>query len=377
MFQNLKMFSKKRIRRESEENAFFTVIEPAKSFEVPKAVPVPVLNVPPVPASVQVPPLPSAVPVLNVLNVPSVPKPEVFKPVTLEPLPSAHVFLEDPGRDLEFGLIDQWARKPQFPTSLKPLLIIAPTGSGTTCLIEHYIKHCEHYYDQDISDFLSLGLVSRGPAVFDNIESLDASERLIVKKHLVASKRRIVLTATDAFLEPARAWSKWCTVVKLPRPSVSFIKNVLKAHKPESIHHDYISTNCNGNIASAMQAIQWSVRSGQPDMPSDAPKAVGQLLAHVPVPCIGGSVDCSFIGQLLQLNVEHAPCSIKDLAQTLERFSFLDLVDSSHAFDGPSTWTLIEAISKGHPKVPQNKFYRTEWPKSTKPLAKPNFEYIK
>ena len=360
---------RKRTRNASEDEAFYTgPVAPVAS--VAQAAPVTVAPVP-------VAPVPVPYPVPPVTAVPA-PMPSISAPQVTLPQVSQH-FIADTDRDDTYGQVQHWLKK-----ALKPLLIIGAHGSGTTFMLQRCMT-TELYDDQDIDDFLApCGLRPRCPALIDDIESLDTKERQLVKNFVVNTKRRLVLTATDLFSEPAKAWSKFCVIVKLERPKKAFIAKVLGLHYNDTEVCEAIAESCNGSLAAGVQAVSMVVRGSQdscsfsvPDAATDTMKTVGLLLGGTRVPCGGGTSDTSFVAQLVQINGPQAPCSIEALAKTIDRWSFFDVVDSRHILDAECQWTLMQVTALQGPKMPKDKFWRMEWPRSTKPKTKTDYEYHK
>ena len=303
-----------------------------------------------------------------------------FKPTPEKaPVPIRVNFLDDSERDESFGIIDFWFRK----SSLKPLLIIGHTGSGKTALVNHYGKNVEFYEDdKDAEDFLqNQGLRVRGPGVFENIESLDTSTRDCIRLAIrePSKFRKLVLTADDIFEEPAKSWAKACTVVRLEKPSNSFIRKVIKSRS--DITENIISTiieSCNNNLAVASNLLYWATMKSfnfdKIDMPMGVPKATRCCLMGEKVPCLGGSSDIGFLAQMIQVNLPQTNCSIETLAKSLERFSMLDTMEAKNELDSESHWTVVEAIVSDGPKLRGSKF-QLEWPRSSKKSLKPKFPY--
>jgi len=289
--------------------------------------------------------------------------------------------LFDPRREDAFCDVDVWFRK-----GTKPLLLVASYGSGSTSLLEKY-GSTELYDDQDMKDFLSsFGLSKkRIPALIDGIEHLDASERLALKASLKEKQhRKLVMITKDLYSEPAKSLAKQCQVIKLEKPDKSFIATVLKQLMlKDSKDITKIVEMCNGNISNAVLALEFSMKSNgsshldTPDIQNDSVRTCSMLLAHREVPCIGGTSDISFVGHLLQLNSPTVKgASIASISKSLENYSMLDVIESRHCLDHETSWTLVNTISKCGPKMVEfDKYWRTEFPKSTQKTKSPKFVY--
>jgi hypothetical protein len=233
-----------------------------------------------------------------------------------------------------------------------------------------------------MSDFLALcGLRTRVPALIDDIEGLDSTERQRVKAVFGTRHRRLVLTATDAFTEPAKAWARFCTIVRLDRPKKAFIAKVLALRCKDTEVCAEVAECCNGNVAAAVQAVSMIVRTDDcsfsvPDAVSDTLKTVGLLLGGTRVPCGGGTSDTSFVGQLMQINSVGAASSVSALVQAMDRWSFFDVIDSQHMLDAESQWHLMTLTALQGPKMPKDRYWRMEWPRGTKAKAKLDYEYV-
>ncbi len=317
--------------------------------------------------------------------------------IIVEPVrPAETIFLDDPERDDAFCTVSVWVRKPKLPSSQKPLLLVGPFGSGKTALLRHFgaqVGGVEAYDDQNLADFLSAnGLHATRPiGLVDNIEGLDASERLQVKAALLRpSCRRLVLTAEDAFSEPAKAWSKLCLVVKMGTPSEAFAVKVLQAHWPalDASEAKRIAGLTRCNLSSAMQAASVMVHAGTSstgsvapnvrlDMFQDVPQMVTSMLTGRSVECTGGTGDTAFFGQLLQVNIPRVCTTIQQVSKALEDFSFLDTIQVRNELDGESLWGLVESTGRVHTKGPHRKAPSGyfEWPRSTKALDKPTMPF--
>jgi hypothetical protein len=308
---------------------------------------------------------------------------EVPKPVAKVPKPKT-TLLFDPRREDAFCDVDVWFRK-----GSKPLLLVASHGSGATCLLEKY-GSTELYDDQDMKDFLSsFGLSKkRIPALIDSIEHLDASERLALKGSLKNSHRKLVMITKDLYAEPGKSLAKQCQVIKLDKPDKTFITSVLKQlmllkNCKDSQDITKIVDMCNGNISNAVLALEFSMKSNgsshidRPDAQNDAVRTCSMLLAHREVPCIGGTSDISFVGHLLQLNSPTVKgATIATISKSFEHFSMLDVIESRHCLDHETSWTLVNTISKCGPKMTDfDKYWRTEFPKSTQKTSNPKFVY--
>jgi len=287
-------------------------------------------------------------------------------------------FVTDNDRDDSIGQIQHWLRK-----DTKPLLVIGAHGSGVTHLLASCVVS-EVYDDQDLPDFLApCGLRRRVPAMIDDIEGLDTKERQQIKAVFGTNHRRLILTATDSFSEPAKAWSRFCTVVRIDRPKKTFIAKVLALKCNDAEVCSDVAESCNGNMAAAVQAISMILRSpgecsfSVPDAVSDTMKTVGLLLGGTRVPCGGGTSDTSFVGQLLQINTPSAATTLDSLVKATERWSYFDLVDSQHILDAESQWHMMSLTALQGPKMPKDRFWRMEWPRSTKAKAKLDYEYVK
>lgn len=298
------------------------------------------------------------------------------KRAVVEPKP----FLEDPARDDAFCTVSVWLRKPNLPSSQKPLLLIGPPGSGKSYLVDQYGAQPELYDEQDLSDFLQLHALGaeRRPGLIDRIETLDTAERALVKRHIQSKgpARRLILIAEDAFLEPTKAWIKLCTVAKLGMPSSGFAVKVLQLHHPDVSEAvcKRVAEAAHNNLSAAMQSLHFghtgAVSSMYLDTFSDVPKTVQNLFLGRSCGCIGGSGDTSFVGTLLQANTPRGAASLDDASKLLENLSFFDTVDCKHELDGESLWFLLEQTLRPmrKSKVPISPF---EWPKSLKPVENP------
>jgi hypothetical protein len=288
--------------------------------------------------------------------------------------------LEDPDRDDSFCAVDFWFRKPTLEASKKPLLLVGPPGSGKTSLLFKYGLGLEQY-DEDLEDFIeSYGLRKRPAGLIDNIESLDRSERDILRSAVQKPTRRLVLTSDDIYSEPAKSLAKYCTLVKLDRPKRSFALKVLASIKnigqkklndiiescgPESI-----------NLSVITNALRWLTRSKaddcidvHADMPMDVPKATASILFGKQVPCLGGSADMSFLTMMLQLNVGQSSTTIKKLSTTLDQLSLLEIAETRYIMDTETHWNYISAIGRLAPQVSSSSRFYLIWPKSSKPEA--------
>jgi hypothetical protein len=272
-------------------------------------------------------------------------------------------FVDDVAQDDAYGTVQSWFKKPE--RWVKPLLIVGPSGCGKSAIIRHFAGPfgIECYDDQDLPDFLSpLGLRTRCPGVLDAIEALDSIERPLVKKALSAKQgRRLVLTAEDAFEEPAKSWAPLCHVVKLEKPGESHCIKVLVAHgASESVARSLVdSSNC--NLGAAMAGLQFG-RTGAPDVPMSAPKAVATLLRHAEVPCIGGSSDVGFIHLLYGLNALQAPCNVKTRLRTCDAVSFMDLL--GHEMPTENMWDFLQLIASCGPQI--DRLPKFIWPSAKK-----------
>lgn len=280
------------------------------------------------------------------------PRTDVCRPAGFEERHETRVeaFVDDVAQDEAYGAVQSWFRRPERHP--KPLLVIGPSGCGKSAIIRHFSRPqgLECYDDQDLADFLSpVGLRTKCPGLLDGIEGLDASERQLVKKALGAKNgRRLVLTAEDAFEEPAKSWSSSCHVVKFERPSPAHCVRVLVAHgSSEDVARALVdSSDC--NLGSAMAGLVFG-RTGAPDVPMSAPKAVATLLRHEAVPCIGGSSDVSFIHMLYGLNAVQAPCNVKTRLRTCDAVSFMDLL--GHEMPTENMWDLLQLVASCGPRI--------------------------
>ena len=372
------MFGKRKERSTSEENAFYilpnkhasaltTPIEPrvSKTIVAPQEPPV---SVPAsVPVSVSVAPV----------SLPIAPQ-KPCGPASVPLSATSSEFLLDPIREDTFIQVDLWHRKPE--NHLRPLLVVSEPGHGATCLVTHY-GPTESYEDQSISDFLTqtksfLGLKVQPAALFDCIEHLDSAEKSALKACLFGKTkvRRTILLTNSLFIEPAKSWQTKCQVLKLGRPSNSFVEKVLQSRfrkvAPKLLKQ--VADQCKGNLASAVNSMDFLALQDTPkfdkivlDPTMDLVRTTSSLLAHQDSACIGGTSDCSMIGQLLFLNGPKVPgCTIGSLAMTQERFSQLDMIETSHSLDHESLWTLLHLGSKAGPKLQFDRSWRLDWPKS-------------
>jgi energy-coupling factor transporter ATP-binding protein EcfA2 len=302
-------------------------------------------------------------------------EPEIIKKETQE-------FIEDPLRDQEFGAAQQWFKS----DCLKPLLIIGPTGSGKTALInyysEFYKKPYELYDDCLESEFLTRGCFGPKIAVFDFIEDLTAKERQLIKDSFSWTlKRRLIFTSLDAFSEPTKTWTKFCNVIKLGMPSKLFISKVLTSRSNlynEQLIKDLVDT-CNQNLSVAIRSLELMQKTsslkGSSEMyalvPLDVPKATRQILDGKRLMCMG---DSSFLLQQLQINTPQIAKNLNQLAKTMDAYSALEIIDSKHIMDSEMLWHSIDQIATCGPKIHGSKFDFT-WPKSLKQLEKPTMKY--
>ena len=291
-------------------------------------------------------------------------------------------FLQDSERDNSFADIDLWLRKPGLPSSQKPLLVIGPTGSGKSAIIEYYAACAniciETYdFDFDLHDFLqSSGLRQKGPGIIA-IEDLDASQKHVVKKSIgLKNIRRLLLTTCDEFSTSTLAWTKTCTTVRLERPKKFFMAQVIQAKWPsiDSEARSMLIEASGGNLAVALQSASLGLTCIA-DMPMDVPKATRCMLMGQTVKCLGGSSDTTYLSQLIEQNLPQCfgPKSIGLLARQLDHLSCLDICATTKEFEGEHLWTTLQSIART--SQPASKFM-FEWLKSTKPLVKPKMDYV-
>lgn len=291
-------------------------------------------------------------------------------------------FLQDSERDNSFADIDLWLRKPGLPSSQKPLLVIGPTGSGKSAIIEYYAACAniciETYdFDFDLHDFLqSSGLRQKGPGIIA-IEDLDASQKHVVKKSIgLKNIRRLVVTTCDEFSTSTLAWTKICTTVRLERPKKFFMAQVIQAKWPsiDSEARSMLIEASGGNLAVALQSASLGLTCIA-DMPMDVPKATRCMLMGQTVKCLGGLSDTSYLSQLIEQNLPQCfgPKRIDHLARQLDHLSLLDICATTKEFEGEHLWTTLQSIAKT--SQPASKFM-FEWLKSTKPLVKPKMDYV-
>lgn len=298
-------------------------------------------------------------------------------------------FMDDIDRENAFGQIEDWIKA--YTKIQKPLLIAGHTGSGKTTLIEHYfIKHLHalpETYDEngstredkhdDCTDYLRPhGLIrQRLPAIFDNIESYDLVVRDILRSALLKfkSQRPFIMTTDDIFIEPAKSFAKHCVVVRLENPKPSFVTKILNNRKQlcPQVTQSIIEVS-NGNLANALNCLgvisdSTDASSMFQDRPMDVPKATRCALLGEDVPLLGGSSDTSFLGIMLQVNSPQVPQSIEQLANTLERFSFLNVVDSVEPDKKLLTeqlWLLIQKTYIRSAKLQKSSRFNLDWPRS-------------
>ena len=301
-------------------------------------------------------------------------------PSISKPIQSKSPHIDDTERDDAYCAIDFWFRKPNLDSSKKPLLICGPPGSGKSHLI-HYYGSVDVFDEDLMEDFIEMhGLKPRGPGLVDNIESLDRSEREILRKCFAGKHRRLVFTCDDLFQEPAKSFTKWCTVVKLDRPKRPFALKLLSSLAPDiskEILGQIIDACCSNdsiNLTVLVNALHWLRKRStsdlidvHADMPMDVPKATASILYGKKVQCLGGSSDTSFLSLMLQLNVPQADCSLKALSKTLDQFSLLEIAEERHIMDSETHWNYLSMIASQGPKLnSKSKFWLT-WPKSSKP----------
>jgi hypothetical protein len=221
------------------------------------------------------------------------------------------------------------------------------------------------------------------PIIFDNIESYDNPVREVLKNSFNKKCRPIIMTSDDIFTEPAKSFSKFCVVVKLEQPKVSFISKCIKAKVPliDAKTLQSIFETADGNLSSAINCITWikqvsaqdaghqcfqDCTSMYLDVPMDVPKATRAALLGQNIPLLGGSSDTSFLGHMLQINVPQAASGIKELSKALDSFSFLNVMDSSR--DKLSTeqlWTLTQLSFRNGPRLSKTAKFILEWPRSS------------
>ena len=309
---------------------------------------------------------------------------EIEKIVAVEIVEPTEKFFEDPLRDTEFGTVQQWFKSETEKQSPKPLLIIGPTGSGKTALINYYsqmyAKKYELYEDSLESEFLSRNCFGPKIAVFDFIEDLSAKERQLIKSSFSWTlKRQIIFTSLDAFDEPTKSWTKSCITVKLGAPSKLFIHKVLNFKCDNEQLIKEIIDSCNQNLSVALRSIELLKKTasfaGSSDMyalvPLDVPKATRQILDGRRLMCMG---DSSFLLQQLQINTPQISRSLVQLAKTLDAYSALEILDSRHILETEMLWHSIDQVAACGPKINGAKFDFT-WPKSLKRLEKPTMQY--
>jgi hypothetical protein len=371
-------------RRKVDTDAFLNV-KKSQSIKLPLKVTTVDTKFKPLNECLHAPTKPEPVPVFFAAPVFAAP-PDETTIITVKP-----DFYDDFSREHSFGQIEDWIRKPS-----KPLLIVGHTGSGKSAAIEFYFwKHYKakpEIYDDDCllrenkieecTDFIrptSL-LKKQLPAVFDNIESYDNVIRDVLWTAIEKPSkfRPLIFTTDDLFVEPAKSFSKFCVVVKLDLPDSAFISKCVKAaalKKGLSIEPllKSILDVSYGNISCALNCIQWcsmdKISRSFLDRPSDVPKATRLALLGEDVPLLGGSSDTSFIGHMLQINVLQTTSSIHRMADTLEKYSVLDALDSVDPDKKMLTehlWLFTELICKNGPKLDKRSKFNLEWPKSMK-----------
>lgn len=292
-------------------------------------------------------------------------------------------FMQDSDRDNAFADIDLWLRKPGLPSSQKPLLVIGPTGTGKTAIIEYYAASAKisietFDYEYDLQDFLKTsGLRRKGPGVLA-LEDLDASQKNTVKKSIGhANIRRLILTTCNEFSTSTLSWSKVSTTVRLERPKKFFMSQLISTKWPkiDMEARSMLIEASNGNLAVAMQSASLGLTCIA-DMPMDVPKATRHMLMGQTVKCLGGSSDTTYLSSLIQHNMPQCfgPKNIGHLARQFDYMSFLDMCATTNEFEGEHLWTTLQSISKCCPPAQKFSF---EWLKSTKHLDKPKFDYKK
>jgi len=212
--------------------------------------------------------------------------------------------------------------------------------------------------DQDLQDFISNSSLRLKPiGVIDCIESLDAKEKDIIKKNIQSFKRQIVLTSEDAFSEPAKTWRKWCLFVDLKAPSKRFLEEVYKAK----------------NLIYANEPsfpIQ-NMSSGFRDSFAEPIKCTRQLLLGHKTPEILS--DISYLTILLQSNAIQSTTCIKKLSESLDKYSFIDIVD--HELEAQSLWHITELTTKTSPLLNSSSPWTFQWPRSLAKSKKPSYQY--
>ena len=291
--------------------------------------------------------------------------------------PKDLLFLEDMQRDDAFGSCAHWfKKKPE-----QPLLLVGPTGSGKTALIEHYCTTELDVYEQDSLCLSSAGFRGNVPVVFDNIETLDSASRAEIKSAIASKQqhRPIILTTDDIYAEPGQSLQKYCKVIRLAKPSNHFVLRVLEKRFPALADKHIlkeITEFSNGNLGSAIQSCYWSaihpdlgISKMNTEVPLDVPKATRMLLCGQHVPCIG---DAPYLLQQLQLNTfgvsNLANSTIHCVSKALNNYSFLDVLEHRKIMTGEELWTCLELTAQQGPKLtgPTQSKFCFEWPKSVK-----------
>lgn len=291
-------------------------------------------------------------------------------------------FYQDTSRENIYATLDKWFKV----KSLQALLLVGPTGSGKTALIEYFAhKYCVKLDINDEPDEDSFSSTFfKGPLVLDSLETLDPSIRALLKKNL-NKLRPLIITAEDRFAECVKAIQKFCTTVFVERPSKQFIKNVLLRKQCPDFLAEEISISANGNLGVAVHANFWTRTTTSTkgaskmftESPLDVQKATRCLLLGQRLSCIG---DVAFL--MLQVQNNTLPVSalaqsdIKKLAKAFDGFSLLDLMETKKWFTTEELWSAMECVIDVGPKLLTNQQkFSYEWPKSLKRKENVDYKY--
>lgn len=289
-------------------------------------------------------------------------------------------FYDDFNREDAFAKVEKHFLDLSRTQKLKPLLLVGPTGSGKTALIEYYASKnnikLEFADDPDEDSFNSSFF--KGPLVLDSLETLDPAFKLLLKKYVQLGRRSLIITAEDRFADCVKALQKHTNFVCLEKPSKQFIKSILLKKNCSEALAEEIAVTANGNLGVALAATYWTSKtlskSGASQMftesPLDVQKATRALLIGQKLACIG---DVSFLLHQVQNNTvpvaSLAGAHIKVLAKAMDSYSLLDIMDHKKWFTTEELWSAMESTVNVGPKLTTNtNKFSYEWPKSLKKL---------